>query len=73
MTIIGITARTAAAIICGIIIWSIIHGTFLRPFVLTGVLRNYIQSGIDDIPTESSFAALDSKSAKFRKLHEQLA
>ncbi len=46
---------------------------FIRPFVLTGVLRNCIESGINDIPTEDSFSMLDSKSKKFRKLHESLA
>ena len=60
-----------AAAIGGIIVWSIIHSVFIRPFVLVGVLRNYIQSGAEDIPTEESFAALDSKSSKFKKLHAE--
>lgn len=60
------------AVIGGIIVWSIIHSTFIRPFILTGVLRNYINSGINDIPTEDSFAMLDSKSRRFRKLHEKI-
>jgi hypothetical protein len=41
--------------------------------VLVGVLRNYIQSGINDIPTEESFAVLDGKSEKFKKLHQEAA
>lgn len=57
----------------GIILWSIIHTAFVRPYVLVGVLRNYIQSGIDEVPSEASFALLDSKSSKFKKLHAQLA
>ena len=60
------------AAIIGIIIWSFIHSTFIRPFVLIGVLRNYIESGMKDIPSEKSFDELDKKSAKFKKLHEQL-
>lgn len=60
------------AAIGGIIVWAIIHSVFIKPFVLTGVLRNYINSGIDDIPSEASFAALDAKSAKFRKLHQDI-
>ena len=63
----------AAAVLAGFILWNIIHGAFVRPFVLTGVLRNYLQSGMDDIPTEESFALLDSRSSKFAKLHGQLA
>ncbi len=59
--------------IAGVILWSIIHTAFVRPFVLVGVLRNYIGSGMQDIPSEASFALLDSKSDKFRKLHAELA
>ena len=62
-----------AAAVGGIIVWSIIHSVFIRPFVLVGVLRNYIQSGIEDMPTEESFALLDSKSSKFKKLHAEAA
>ena len=66
------TLMIVAAVAAGVILWSIIHSAFVRPFVLTGVLRNYLQSGMDDIPTEESFAMLDSKSAKFAKLHREL-
>lgn len=65
------TLMIAAAVLAGVIIWSMIHSVFIRPFVLVGVLRNYIQSGIEDMPTEASFAMLDSKSAKFKKLHAE--
>ena len=67
------TLIIATAVIGGIIVWSIIHSVFIRPFVLVGVLRNYIQSGIEDMPTEESFALLDSKSSKFKKLHAEAA
>lgn len=56
----------------GLIMWGFIHSTFIRSFVLVGVLRNYIESGKDDIPSESSFSILDSKSAKFKKLHNEI-
>ena len=56
-----------SAAVVGVNFWSILHSVFIKPFVLTGVLRNYIASGINDIPGESSFAELDSKSRKFRK------
>ena len=59
--------------ILGVIVWSFIHSSFIRPFVLTGVLRNYIESGKNDIPSEDSFALLDGKSPKFAKLHKELA
>ncbi len=66
------TLMIVAAVAAGVIVWSIIHNAFVRPFVLTGVLRNYLQSGMDDIPTEASFAMLDSRSSKFAKLHSEL-
>ena len=56
----------------GLIMWGIIHSTFIRPFILVGVLRNYIESGIKDRPTEASFAELDKKSKKFAKLHKKV-
>ena len=59
--------------VVGFIVWDIIHSAFIHPFILVGVLRNYIQSGIENIPTEESFAELDSKSSKFKKLHAELA
>ena len=60
------------AALLGIIVWSILYSTFIHPFVLTGVLRNYIESGKNDIPTEDSFKVLDSKSSKFTKLHREM-
>ena len=67
------TLMIAAAVLAGVIIWSLIHSVFIRPFVLVGVLRNDIQSGIEDMPTEASFSMLDSKSSKFKKLHAEAA
>ena len=67
------TLMIAAAVLGGIIVWAMIHSALIRPFVLVGVLRNYIQSGMNDMPTEESFELLDSKSAKFKKLHEEEA
>lgn len=60
------------AAVGGLIIWSFVHSTFIRPLVLTGVLRNYLESGMQDIPSEDSFRTLDARSAKFRKLHSEL-
>lgn len=53
-----------------VIMWSIIHSTFVRPFVLVGVLRNYIESGKKEKISESDYAELDKKSKKFQKLHK---
>lgn len=66
------TLPIVAAVIIGLIMWSILHSVFVKPFVLTGVLRNFIESGRNDIPTEDSFSMLDSKSKRFRKLRDQM-
>lgn len=58
--------------VIGIVIWSFIHSCFVRPFILVGVLRNYMEAGMKDIPSESSFAELDSKSPKFAALRKSL-
>ena len=67
------TLTLFCAAIVGVILWSILHSVFVRPFVLVGVLRNYMEAGIQDMPTEASFAMLDSRSKKFAKLHSELA
>ena len=36
----------------GVIMWFVLHSTFVRPFILVGVLRNYIESGMKEKPTE---------------------
>lgn len=65
----GLTIATSA--ICGIFFWSFIHSAFVRPFILVGVLRNYINSGLEHLPTEADFDELDKKSSKFKKLHAE--
>ena len=40
------TLTIVCAAISGIFFWSVLHSTFVRPFILVGVLRNYINSGI---------------------------
>ena len=56
----------------GVILWSMIHSVLIRPFILVGVMRNFMAAGIEDKPSEKDFAALDSKSAKFAKLHNSI-
>ena len=55
----------------GVIMWSILHSVFVRPFILVGVLRNYIESGKKEKITEADFNELDKKSNKFKKLHAE--
>jgi hypothetical protein len=57
-----------ASAVIGVFLWSTVHSVLVHPFILTGVLRNFMESGLKDTPTEADFAELDSKSPKFRKL-----
>lgn len=61
----------AAAVLCGLIVWSFIHSTFIRPFVLVGVLRNYIASGVQELPSEETYESIAKVSPKFAKLQSQ--
>lgn len=51
--------------------WEILHSVFVRPFILVGVLRNFIESGKSAEISEKDFDELDGKSKKFKKLHEE--
>ena len=66
------TFAIAFAAFSAVIIWSMLHSILIRPFILTGVMRNFMAAGIADIPTESDFAILDNKSSRFRRLHERV-
>ena len=56
----------------GLIMFFIIHAVFVRPFILIGVLRNFMAAGIKDMPKESDFDELAQKSPKFRRLQERI-
>lgn len=57
--------------VVGVIMWSILHSTFVRPFILVGVPRNFINSGKAEKITESDLNELDKRSNKFAKLHAE--
>lgn len=65
--------RLVAAGIGALIMWGMIHGAFIRPFVLVGVLRNYIESGKNEKFTAADMDKLESKSPKFKKLRAKEA
>lgn len=66
------TLTIVCSVVIGVVIWGILHSTFVRPFILVGVLRNYIKSGKENRPTEQAFSELDEKSKKFKELHEKV-
>ena len=55
----------AASVVGALLLWYFVHGNFVRPFVLVGVLRNYMKAGIDDMPTGDTYAAVAKISPKF--------
>lgn len=55
----------------GIIMWSVLHSVLIRPFILTGVLRNFMAAGIKDLPTEKDFAEMEAKYPKFGALYNK--
>ena len=63
------TLMLVMAGVLAIVLYSMAHSVFIRPFILVGVLRNFTASGIKDIPTEEEFAKLNEKSPKFAKLY----
>ena len=69
----NVTALQAFA--CGllaIIIWSMIHSVVMRPFILVGVLRNFVAVGMKDRPTEADIKELENKSPKIAVLRQKM-
>ena len=62
------TLIIVVSIIIGIIFWGIIHSLLIRPFILVGVLRNYMAAGLKDLPKESDIKELENKFPKMKKL-----
>ena len=60
------------AAILGIVIWSMFHSVLIRPFILTGVMRNFMEAGKAHIPTESEFNEVANKSPRFAKLANKI-
>lgn len=60
------------AAIAAVIMYSILHSVLIRPFILVGVLRNFMASGQQDLPTDKDFAELDGKYPRFAKLHNSI-
>lgn len=58
--------------IIGIVLWSTIHSVLIRPFILVGVLRNFMKAGLAEEVKEEDFKLLDGKSKKFAKLHNSI-
>lgn len=58
--------------ILAIVMWSVLHSVLVRPFILVGVMRNFMAAGQKDMPKESDFAELANKSPRFAKLSQSI-
>ena len=68
----GTVFTIAASIIVGVLMWSLLHSVLIRPFILTGVLRNYMAAGQADLPTEKDMQEMNSKFPRFGKLYNKV-
>ena len=59
------------AFLIAVALWSILHSVLVRPFILVGVLRNYMAAGKEHLPSEADFKELD-KYPGFRKLRSKM-
>ena len=59
------------AFILAVVIWSMLHSVLVRPFILVGVMRNFMKSGIEHLPSEADMAELSQKYPKFSKLQSR--
>ena len=55
-----------------IVFWSTVHSVLIRPFILVGVMRNFMAVGLKNIPSEADFKELEAKSPKFAKLRKKM-
>ena len=64
--------NVVAAAVLAVVLWCMFHSVLGRPFILVGVLRNFMAAGLKNKPQEGDFAVLDSRSPKFAKLHNSI-
>ena len=66
------TLSLVISLVGAIVLWSMFHSMLVKPFILVGVMRNFMTAGIANMPSESDFAMLDSRSSRFAKLHNSI-
>lgn len=66
----AVPAGTSLIVLCGIIalvLWSGLHGAFIKPYLLVSVMRRYIEAGRADAPRVDVYEKLAGMSKGFRK------
>ena len=54
-----------------IVLWSMVHSVLIRPFILVGVMRNFMAAGQAEMPTEADIIELEKKAPKLAKLRNK--
>lgn len=66
----AVPAGTSLVVLCvviALVIWSGIHGAFVKPYILVSVMRRYIEAGRADMPQVDVYEKLSGMSKGFRK------
>lgn len=66
----AVPAGTSLIVLCAVIalvLWSGIHGAFVKPYILVSVMRRYIEAGRADTPQVDVYEKLSGMSKGFKK------
>ena len=61
------TSLIALCAVIALVLWSGIHGAFVKPYILVSVMRRYIEAGQADAPKVDVYEKLAGMSKGFRK------
>ena len=59
------------AAVLAIALWTALHSVLVRPFILVGVLRNFMVAGKEHIPSEAEFNEVARMAPRFSKLQDR--
>ena len=66
----AVPAGTSLIVLCAVIalvLWSGLHGAFVKPYILVSVMRRYIEAGRTDTPQVDVYEKLSGMSKGFKK------
>lgn len=58
----------SVSVLVAVFLWSTLHSVLVRPFILVGVMRNFMKAGLEKMPTDAEFEEVAQKAPKLRKL-----
>lgn len=61
------TSLIALCAVIALVLWSGIHGAFVKPYILVSVMRRYLEAGLADTPKVDAYEKLAGMSKGFRK------